>query len=125
MKQWLLVVATLGLVACSIPSVDDLIEDQKLLAKVVEDCEEQLEKGKGLDSQICQNAIVASKRLVIENTNEAIKSVQKNAQIVLKDLKNKSPEALESLGRSADQVMGDAKKNAEEVLEKAKKLLED
>lgn len=124
-KLLVFVVAVLGLTACSAPSVDDLMEDPKLLAKVIDRCEKLLDEGKEIDSEECQNAISASKRLIIINAGDALKAAQKNARIVLKDAQRKSPELLEEIQKSAKEAMKDAKENADEIFEKAKKLLED
>lgn len=124
MKKLILAIAMLGLVACSAPSVDDLVEDPKLLAKVVERCEKLMDAGKA-DTKECNNAIAASKQLVLKNAGDALKAVKKNAKIVLKDAQHKSPELLEELQKNSKEAMQDAKQNADEIFEKAKKLLEE
>lgn len=124
MKKLILASAFLGLTACSVPSVDDLVEDPKLLAKVIERCEKLMDAGKA-DTQECRNAVNASKRLVLQNAEDALKAIKKNARIVLKDAQKNTPELLEELQKNSKEAMQDAKQNADEIFEKAKQLLED
>ena len=125
MKKIILVAATLGVAACSAPSVDDLVNDPKLLAKVVEQCDELARAGKDSNTEACKNATAAAKKLIINSASDAINSVKKNAKIVLEDVQRNAPEKLEDLQKSAEQAMQDVQKNADEVFAKAKKLLED
>lgn len=125
MRKIILISSMALLAACSAPSVDDLVDDPKLLAKIVERCEKRMDQGKDMDTAECQNAIAASKRLMIKNAGDALKAAQRNARIVLKDAQRKSPELLDDLQKSAKEAMKDAQSNADELFEKAKKLLED
>lgn len=125
MKKILVIGSVLWLSACSAPSADDLVEDPKLLAKIVERCDKLMADGESIDTQECRNAIEASKRLILNNTEKALASIKKNSQIVIKDAKENSAEAVEELEQSAQEALKEAKANADDVLEKARALLQE
>lgn len=125
MKRIVLLVATLVLTACSSPTVEDLVDDPKLLAKIVEQCDQLMEEGKSASTPMCQNAVAASKRLILQHTESALEAVKKNSQIVLKDARVHSQDAVEDMEKSAQDALKDAKKNADELIEKARILLKE
>ncbi len=125
MKKILVLGSVLWLSACSAPSVDDLVEDTKLLAKIVERCDKLMEEGKSTDTAECRNAIAASKKLILNSTEKALEAIKKNSRIVLKDARENSAEAVEDLEKTAQDALKEAKANADEVIEKARVILQD
>lgn len=125
MKKIILITLTFALVACSSPSVDDLVNDPKLLTKIMEKCEKLRAQGKSFDTTECNNAITATKRIVVSEAEEAFKKAKKNSKLLIEDIQKKSPEAMEDFEKSAKKALENSKEEADELYEKARKLLED
>lgn len=125
MKKLFLVVAVLGLTACSAPTVDDLVSDPKLLAKIIEGCEEMERLGKSTDTDECRNAVNASKKIILNNADAAFKNIKKHGEVVLNDAKKRSAKTVQELEQGAKEALDSAKENSAELIEKAKKLLEE
>lgn len=53
----------LMLTACGPASVEDLMEDPKLLGEVMEECMVKMAQGKDADDQECKNAVEAQKKM--------------------------------------------------------------
>ena len=70
MKKITLIVLALALSACSSPSVEDLMDDPKLLVKIMEKCEKLNAQNKNIDTDECNNAIAATKRIVIRGAED-------------------------------------------------------
>lgn len=125
MKRITLIALAFVLTACSSPSVEDLVEDPKLLSKIMEKCERLHAQDKNIDTAECNNAIAATKVIVLSGAEETFFKAKKNSKLLLDDLEKKSPEALEEFEKSAKKALGNSKENADELYEKARKLLED
>ena len=125
MKKITLMALTLALVACSSPSVEDLVEDPKLLSKIMDKCEKLREQNKSIDTAECKNAISATKQIILSGTEDSIKLIKKNSKLIVDDLQKKSPEKFEKFEKSAKQALGNAKENADDLFEKARELLEE
>lgn len=64
MKKLLLAIPfTVLLTACGPASVEDLMEDPELLSKVIQECTMKMAQGKDSDSEECQNAAEAQKKM--------------------------------------------------------------
>ena len=59
--------------ACGTPSVDDLIEDQELLAEITVECTTMMMQGKDTNTEECKNAQLATKKMT-ENMMKAMKA---------------------------------------------------
>lgn len=125
MKKITLIVLALALSACSSPSVEDLMGDPKLLVKIMEKCEKLNAQDKNIDTDECNNAIAATKRIVISGAEDTFNKAKKNSKLLLDDIQKKSPEALEDFEKSAKKALGNSKEGVDELYEKAKKLLEE
>lgn len=125
MKKITLIVLALALSACSSPSVEDLMDDPKLLVKIMEKCEKLNAQDKNIDTDECNNAIAATKRIVISGAEDTFNKAKKNSKLLLDDIQKKSPEALEDFEKSAKKALGNSKEGVDELYEKAKKLLEE
>lgn len=125
MKRIALLSLALFLTACSSPSVDDLVNDPKLLSKIMDKCDQRLANGKNTDTTECQNAIAATKQIILKGTEDSLKLARKNSRLIMDDIQKKSPKAMQDFEKSAKKALEDTRANAEDVLEKAKKLLED
>ncbi len=125
MKKITLIVLALALSACSSPSVEDLMDDPKLLVKIMEKCEKLNAQNKNIDTDECNNAIAATKRIVISGAEDTFNKAKKNSKLLLDDIQKKSPEALEDFEKSAKKALGNSKEGVDELYEKAKKLLEE
>lgn len=125
MKKITLIVLALALSACSSPSVEDLMGDPKLLVKIMEKCEKLNAQDKNIDTDECNNAIAATKRIVIRGAEDTFNKAKKNSKLLLDDIQKKSPEALEDFEKSAKKALGNSKEGVDELYEKAKKLLEE
>ena len=125
MKKVTLIVLALALSACSSPSVEDLMDDPKLLVKIMEKCEKLNAQNKNIDTDECNNAIAATKRIVISGAEDTFNKAKKNSKLLLDDIQKKSPEALEDFEKSAKKALGNSKEGVDELYEKAKKLLEE
>ena len=51
------------LTACGAPSVEDLVEDPKLLIEVSQQCAIKMAEGKDIDTEECRNAIKANQQM--------------------------------------------------------------
>lgn len=72
MKKLLLAVPfTLMLTACGAPSVDDLVEDHELLVEITQKCAKLLMEGEDTDTDECNNAQSAQKK-IIENMTKGL-----------------------------------------------------
>lgn len=72
MKKMLFVASlVLLLSACGSPSVDDLVEDQELLAETVQECSKLMMEGKDTDTEKCKNAQLVQQK-VEENMTERL-----------------------------------------------------
>ncbi len=125
MKKITLIALTFALVACSSPSVEDLVDDPKLLAKIMEKCKKLNAQEKNIDTDECNNAIAATKKIVVSGAEDTFKKAKKNSKLLLDDIQKKSPEALEDFEKTANKVLDNSKEEVGELYEKAKKLLED
>lgn len=125
MKKIALLALTLSLAACSSPSVDDLIEDPKLLEKIMEKCEQRRAQDKSIDTVECNNAISATKRIVVGSAQDTYQKAKKNSKLLIDDIQKKSPQAMEDFEKSAKKALENSKAEADELYEKARKLLED
>lgn len=125
MKRIALLSLTVLITACSSPTVDDLVNDPKLLSKLMDKCEQRLQQGKSTDTSECQNAISATKQVILKGTEDSIRLVKKNSQLLVDDLHKKAPKAMAELEKSAQKALEETRLNAEEVLEKARKLVEE
>lgn len=125
MKKITLIALSMFLVACSSPSVDDLVNDPKLLSKIMDKCESLREQGKNIDTAECNNAISATKQIILNGTEDSIKLIKKNSKLIVDDLQRKAPKEVEEFEKSAQKALGNAKENADELFEKARKLLEE
>lgn len=125
MKKITLIVLTLVLSACSSPSVEDLMDDPKLLVKIMEKCERLNAQEKNIDTDECNNAIAATKKIVISGAEDTYSKAKKNSKLLLDDIQKKSPEALEDFERSAKKALGNSREGLDELYEKAKKLVDE
>lgn len=125
MKQIAVLLMALLLAACSSPTVDDLVNDPKLLSRLMDKCEQRLVSGKSTDTTECQNAITATKQIILKGTEDSIKLVRKNSKLIVDDLHKKAPKALEDFEKSTQKALEETRANAEEIFEKAKKLLDE
>lgn len=125
MKKITLIVLTLVLSACSSPSVEDLMDDPKLLVKIMEKCERLNAQEKNIDTDECNNAIAATKKIVISGAEDTYSKAKKNSKLLLDDIQKKSPEALEDFEKSAKKALGNSREGLDELYEKAKKLVDE
>lgn len=125
MKKITLIALTLVLSACSSPSVEDLMDDPKLLVKIMEKCERLNAQEKNIDTDECNNAIAATKKIVISGAEDTYSKAKKNSKLLLDDIQKKSPEALEDFEKSAKKALGNSREGLDELYEKAKKLVDE
>lgn len=72
MKKMLFIAPfALLLTACGTPTVEDLIEDQELLAEIIQECSTLMMQGKDTNTDECKNAQLAQKKMV-ENMTKGI-----------------------------------------------------